>query len=66
MCKLDLSSCFWSIRLPALWRHSFKVFVPREGGVQMDQAPIWVGLFPCSVLETGRRDCVRGIVQAGV
>ena len=32
MCKLDLNHCFWSIRLPAQWRHSFRVYVPGEGG----------------------------------
>ena len=32
MCKLDPSNFFWSIRLPARWRHSFKVYVPGEGG----------------------------------
>ena len=32
MCKLDLSNCFWIIRLPAPWRHSFEVYVPGEGG----------------------------------
>ena len=65
MCKLELSNCFWSIRLPALWRHFFKVFV-RGGGGQMDQAPIWVGLFPCSLSETSLPDCAWGLVQAGV
>ena len=32
MCKVDLSNTFWSIRLPALWRHSFKVFMLGGGG----------------------------------
>ena len=32
MCKLDLSNCFWSIRLPAPWRHNFQVYVPGKGG----------------------------------
>ena len=40
MCKLDLSNCYWSICLPAQWRHSFKVYVPGEGGGSMDQAAI--------------------------
>ena len=30
MCKLDLSNCYRSIRLPAQWRHNFKVYVPGE------------------------------------
>ena len=44
VCKLDLSNCFWSICLPAQWRHSFKVYVHGGGGVQVDQASVRVGL----------------------
>ena len=40
MCKLDLSNCYWSIRLPALWRHNFKVYVPGQGG----RGYRWTGL----------------------
>ena len=34
MCKLDLSNCYWSIRLPAQWKNSFKIYMPgeRRGG----------------------------------
>ena len=32
MCKLDMSNCYRSIRLPPQWRHSFKVYVPGGDG----------------------------------
>ena len=35
MCKLDLSNCFWSICLPAQWRHNCKVYVQGGGGLSL-------------------------------
>ena len=32
LCKLDRSSCYWSIRMPSQWRHNFKVYFPGGGG----------------------------------
>ena len=56
MCKLDLSNCFWSITLPALWRHSFKVFMLwGGGGLRWTRLPFWSAYSPvvCQKLVSG-------------